>query len=54
MQDVISSISFEEFYKAMDLIRYPFRERTAEKEDAPKLFVKPLDYSRLNDDLSNS
>lgn len=53
MQDVISSISFEEFYKAMDLIRYPFRERTAEKEDAPKLFVKPLDYSRLNDDLSS-
>lgn len=50
MQD----ITFEQFYRTIGFIKYPFRDRTAEKEDTSRLFVKPLDYSRLEDDLSNS
>lgn len=55
MQDqaVLSSVSFEQFYQTMGFTRYPFRDRTAEKEDVTKLFIKPLDYSRLCDDLSS-
>lgn len=52
-QAVLSTVSFEQFYQAMNFARYPFRDRTAEKEDAAKLFIKPLDYSRLCDDLSS-
>lgn len=54
MQDVISAISFKDFYCAMNLDKYPFRERTAEKENTSDLFIKPLDYSRLKDDLSSN
>lgn len=52
-QGVLSSVSFDQFYQAMGFARYPFRDRTAEKEDVAKLFIKPLDYSRLCDDLSS-
>ena len=54
MLDIMQDITFEQFYRTMGLIKYPFRDRTAEKEDASRLFVKPLDYSRLEDDLSNA
>lgn len=42
-------ITFKEFYQKMGLESYPFRERTSEKEDISKLFVKPLDYAMLYD-----
>ncbi len=54
MQSVLSPVSFEEFYKSMSLVRYPFRERTAERENTTELFIKPLDYSYLHDDLSSN
>ena len=54
MLDIMQDITFEQFYRTMGLIKYPFRDRTAEKEDTSRLFVKPLDYSRLEDDLSNA
>ena len=54
MQNALSTISFEEFYQSVGLGRYPFRERTAEKENTSELFIKPLDYSRLHDDLASS
>lgn len=38
----------------MSLVRYPFRERTAERENTTELFIKPLDYSYLHDDLSSN
>lgn len=41
--------SFDEFYQKIGLVSYPFRDRTAEKEDTAKLFVKPLDYALLYD-----
>lgn len=49
MQD----ITFQQFYRTMGFTQYPFRDRTAEREDTSKLFVKPLDYSRLEDALLN-
>ena len=51
MLDVMQDITFEQFYRTMGFIKYPFRDRTAEKEDTSRLFVKPLDYSRLEDIL---
>lgn len=53
MQNTLSTVSFESFYQSVGLERYPFRERTAEKENTSELFIKPLDYSRLHDDLSS-
>ena len=34
------NISFKEFYQKIGFVSYPFRDRTAEKEDITKLFVK--------------
>jgi hypothetical protein len=45
--------SFSDFYQNVGLESYPFRDRTAEKEDITKLFIKPLDYSLLEDTLSS-
>lgn len=53
MTNTIYSVEFEQFYKIMGFEAYPFRNRTAEKEDVSKLFIKPLDYSRLEDDLKS-
>jgi hypothetical protein len=41
--------SFHEFYKQMGFQKYPFRDRTAEKEDISDLFIAPPDYSVLKD-----
>lgn len=54
MQNTLSSVSFDMFYQSIGLERYPFRERTAEKENTSELFIKPLDYSRLHDDLASN
>ncbi len=53
MPENIDEITFEDFYKKMGLKRYPFREKTAEREDREQLFVKPLNYSVLLDDLKS-
>lgn len=42
-------ITFNAFYQKMGFETYPFRERTSEKEDVSKLFVKPIDYAMLYD-----
>lgn len=52
--DVMQDITFEQFYRTLGFIKYPFQNRTAEKEDTSRLFVKPFDYSRLEDGLSNT
>lgn len=49
----LCTVSFEHFYQSMGFSKYPFREKTAEREDIQKLFVKPLNYSILSDDLSS-
>ncbi len=41
--------TFHEFYECMGFTKYPFRYRTAEKEDTSALFVAPPDYSVLKD-----
>lgn len=46
--------SFKDFYRNIGFDSYPFRDRTAEKEDITKLFIKPLDYSVLEDILSSN
>lgn len=46
------TITFEDFYQTLGLKRYPFWDRTAEKEDTEKLFVKPSNYSQLVDAVS--
>ena len=51
--DALCTVSFEQFYQAMGLSKYPFREKTAERENTKDLFVKPLNYSILNDDLTS-
>lgn len=53
MINTIPSTHFNQFYEAMGFKKYPFRDRTAEKENVLKLFIKPLDYSRLEDDLKS-
>ena len=47
-------MSFEDFYKSMGLVRYPFWVRTAEKEEADKLFIKPINYPQLEDVVNNA
>lgn len=49
----IKSETFQEFYQAMGIVKYPFREKTAEKENSEKLFIKPLNYSLLEDMYAN-
>lgn len=41
--------SFNEFYEQIGFSKYPFRDKTAEKEDASNLFIAPPDYSILKD-----
>lgn len=41
--------SFTSFYQEIGFIDYPFRDKTAEREDTSKLFVRPLNYSTLED-----
>ncbi len=41
--------SFSEFYECMGFKKYPFIDRTAEKEDTSNLFVAPPDYTVLKD-----
>lgn len=41
--------SFPSFYQEMGFSDYPFRDKTAEKEDTKNLFVRPLNYSTLED-----
>lgn len=41
--------SFKHFYEQMGFDRYPFRDRTAEKEDTSNLFIAPPNYSVLRD-----
>ena len=43
--------TFKNFYQNIGFDSYPFRDRTAEKENITKLFIKPLDYSLLEDVL---
>lgn len=43
--------SFKEFYLDIGFEKYPFRDRTAEKEDSTKLFIKPHNYALLEDIL---
>jgi len=40
---------FEEFYESIGFKKYPFRERTAEKENIEKLFIAPPDYSIISE-----
>lgn len=54
METVETSISFQGFYQSMGLKRYPFRDRTAEKEDTGKLFIHPINYSQLQDVMENN
>ena len=42
-------MEFEGYYKNMGFEKYPFRDRTAEKEDTRRLFIKPERYSTLLD-----
>lgn len=42
-------MKFEEYYKQMGFEKYPFRDRTAEKEDTGRLFIKPEQYEMLVD-----
>lgn len=44
--------TFHDFYQNLGFDKYPFRDRTAEKENTTKLFIKPFDYSLLEDTLS--
>ena len=41
--------TFREFYERMGFKKYPFFDRTAEKEDTSNLFIAPPDYSVLKD-----
>lgn len=41
--------SFNEFYKHIGFEKYPFIDRTAEKEDTTSLFISPPNYSILKD-----
>ena len=45
----MSAIDFDIFYKNMGFSSYPFRDRTAEKENTKLLFIKPIDYSMFVD-----
>jgi len=44
---------FSEFYVDIGFKKYPFREKTSEKEEIKKLFIEPLNYSLLEDDFEN-
>ena len=50
----MASSDFKEFYKNLGFDSYPFRDKTAEKEDTKRLFIKPLDYSMLLDAVNSS
>lgn len=45
---------FNTFYNNMGILSYPFRDKTAEKEDTKNLFIKPIDYSMLEDAFNAS
>lgn len=49
----MASSDFKEFYKNLGFDSYPFRDKTAEKEDTKRLFIKPLDYSMLLDAVNS-
>lgn len=42
-------MKFEDFVKGLGFIKYPFGDRTAEKEDTEKLFIRPSEYQYLED-----
>lgn len=42
-------IDFDSFYINMGFSTYPFRDKTAEKEDTKQLFINPGDYNMLID-----
>lgn len=42
-------MEFEDYYKKWGFEKYPFRDRTSEKEDTGKLFIKPEQYEMLVD-----
>ncbi len=46
-------ISFEQFYENIGLIDYPFRDKTAEKENVTELFIDPIDFSYLKSDYDH-
>lgn len=50
----MSTTDFDTFYKKMVFSSYPFRDRTAEKEDTKLLFIKPIDYSMFVDAFNAS
>lgn len=50
----MSAIDFDIFYKNMGFSSYPFRDRTAEKENTKLLFIKPIDYSMFVDAFNAS
>lgn len=52
-EEKIMDITFSDFYQKMGLETYPFRERTSEKEDVSKLFVKPINYAMLYDTFTS-
>lgn len=54
MKTMEKSISFQVFYQSMGLNGYPFRDRTAEKEDTDKLFIHPINFSQLQDVMDNN
>lgn len=45
----MDNLTFDEYYKGFRFSKYPFRDRTAEKEDTSLLFIKPEQYSMLLD-----
>lgn len=50
----MSTTDFEIFYNNMGFTSYPFRDKTAEKEDTKLLFIKPIDYSMFVDAFKSS
>lgn len=46
--------TFEEFVSELGFVDYPFRERTAEREDTEKLFIRPSEYSYLEETFNKS
>jgi len=45
--------NFSDFYTNIGFKKYPFRDKTSEKEDSDKLFIAPINYSLLEDVFEN-
>lgn len=50
----MNTIDFEQFYQNIGFSSYPFRDKTAEKENTKDLFIKPINYTILQDAFCSS